>query len=130
MIGSFGDAIFEVSDKKFYPFKDFTRDVSIRKENHAGIGVKPKTEVIGPELDSISFTVILNQNLGVNVRYELDRWVGMARNGDAYMLIIGDKALGTDLWIIESISEAWNVITANGSVLSGNISVTLQEYVR
>jgi hypothetical protein len=130
MIGSFGEAIFEISDKRILTFTSFTRNVSIRKEAHNSIGQKPKTEVIGPELDSISFTITLNKNLGIDVRHEMDRWVAMVREGEAHMLIIGNKALGVDLWLAESISESWDVISVNGTIISGKINVTLQEYVR
>lgn len=130
MIGSFGEAIFEVSDKRIHTFTGFSRNVSIRKETHNSIGQKPKTEVIGPELDSISFTITLNKNLGIDVRQEMDRWVGLVREGEAHMLIIGNKALGVDLWLAESISESWDVISVNGTIISGKINVTLQEYVR
>ncbi len=130
MIASFGEAIFEVSDRRIHTFTGFTRNVSIRKETHNIIGQKPKTEVIGPELDSISFTITLNKNLGIDVRQEMDRWVSLVRSGEANMLIVGDKALGVDMWIAESVGESWDVISVNGTILSGKINVTLQEYVR
>ena len=125
----FGNIVFETSDSRILNFTGFTRDVSSRYAQHEVIGKKPATEYLGPNLDTISFTVNLNGSFGVNVRGEMDRWVGMARNGEAYLLVIGGKGVGTDLWSVQSISEMWNKILNNGALLSGKIDVTLQEYI-
>jgi len=129
MIGYFGDIIFETSDQRILTFSGLKRDTSSRWGNHELIGLKPKTEFIGPGLDTISFTVDYNGNNGVKPRTEMDKWLDKARDGAAETLVIGDKPLGTDKWIVKSVSQAWGIVFNRGELFSGKIDVTLEEYI-
>jgi len=44
-------------------------------------------------------------------------------------LVIGNKGLGYDKWIVTSVSQMWDVIFNKGEVYSGRIDIELQEYV-
>lgn len=130
MIGYFGkDMIFETSDDRILTFTDFKRDAASRWASHEVIGKKPTTEFIGPGLDTVSFTVNLNGNNGVKPRDEMDKWQIKARDGGAETLVIGDKPLGADKWIVKSVSQAWGVIFNRGELFSGKVDITLEEYV-
>lgn len=129
MIGLFGPIIFETSDKRIMNFSGFTRDVASRYAAHELVLRKPRTEFLGPGLDTINFTVNINGSFGVKPREEMNRWVYLARDGEAHRLILGEKALGTDLWVVQSISEAWDTIFNNGELYAGKVDVTLEEYV-
>ncbi len=130
MIGYFGpDIIFETSDERILTFMDLQRDTASRWGSHEVIGIKPKTEFIGPGLDTISFTVILNGNNGVKVRDEMNKWLEYARSGRAEMLAIGGKFLGVDKWIVKTVSQMWDVIFNSGELFSGKVDITLEEYV-
>lgn len=129
MIGSFGNIVFETSDKRIYNFSGFTRETGGRFAAHEVIGKKPQSEFIGPGLDNISFTVNINGMYGMSPRKEMDRWCELANKGEAYTLVIGDKALGTDKWVVKTISEAWNTILNNGKLISGKIDISLEEYI-
>jgi hypothetical protein len=130
MIGYFGkDIIFETSDQRILTFSDLTRETASRWGPHELIGIKPKTEYIGPGLDTISFTVDLNGNNGVKPRTEMDLWLAKARDGVAETFVIGDKPLGEDKWIVKSVSQAWNTVFNRGELFSGKLDVTLEEYI-
>lgn len=129
MIGTFGNIVFETSDKRILNFSGLTRESSGRFSIHEVISQKPYTEFIGPNLDVITFTVSINGLYGLNPREEMDKWVTLASTGQAYTLVIGDKALGSDKWVLKSISEAWNTILNDGKLLSGKVDVTLEEYM-
>jgi phage protein U len=130
MIGYFGpDIIFETSDERILSFSGFTRDAAGRWGSHDLIGIKPKSEFIGPGLDTISFTVSLNGNNGVKPREQMDKWLEYTRKGVAETLVIGGKPLGVDKWAVKSVSEVWNTVFKDGELFSGTIEVSLEEYV-
>lgn len=129
MLGFFGNIVFETSDNRILNFTGFTRDVSSRFAAHEVIGQKPKTEYIGPGLDTITFTINLNGNHGIKPRDEMDKWVSLTRNGEAHILVIGDKGIGTDKWVVKNVSQTWDVIFNNGELFSGKIDVALEEYI-
>lgn len=129
LIGYFGDIIFETSDKRILNFSGFKRDTKSRWEKHNVIGKKPITEFLGPDLDTITFTVNLNGNFGVKPRQEMERWLEYARTGKAEILVIGNKGLGVDKWIVSSVSQAWDIVFNNGEVFSGKVDITLEEYL-
>jgi phage protein U len=141
MIGYFGDIIFETSDSKILNFSGFKLEASARFSNHETIGrqtpaetfnvakYKPKTEYIGPNLKTVSFSITLNGNFGVKPREEMEKWISLAENGRAELLVIGGVLVGDDFWVVKSVSEAWDVIFNNGELFSGKIDVTLEEYI-
>lgn len=129
MIGFFGEIVFETSDKRILNFADFTRNTASRWHKHETQGQKPVTEFLGPDLDTITFTINLNGLHGVKPLEEMNKWLRYARNGYAEVLVIGTHALGVDKWIVKSVSQVWNTVWNKGELLSGNVDITLEEYV-
>lgn len=129
MVGYFGNVVFEASRKKVLTFTGLKHDSTGRWEKHNVIGKKPISEFIGPDLDTISFTINLNGSNGVKPRHEMEKWTKMVNEGVADVLVIGHKALGKDKWAVKSVSEAWDVIFNRGELYSGKIDVTLEEYI-
>lgn len=129
MLGYFGDVVFETSDKRVLTFTGFKHDSAGRWEKHSVIGKKPISEFIGPDLDTITFTINLNGSNGVKPRDEMDRWLKMVNDGIADILVIGNKSLGQDKWDVKSVSEAWDTVFNKGELYSGKIDVTLEEYI-
>jgi phage protein U len=129
-IGSFGeDLIFETSDKRILTFNDFNRGASSRWEEHAVIGQKPRGEFIGPELQTVTFTIKLNAALGVVPQEEIDKLIKIVESGTADYLVIGGLPLGDDRWIILSISEARNRVLNSGELYSATLDVAMKEYI-
>lgn len=129
LIGYYGPIKFVTGDKRILTFNDFKRESSVRTEKHAIIGRKPVKEFLGPELDTITFTIHFSAANGVNPRVDAEKWLRMNRAGEAHVLVIGTRALGLDKWTVENVSQAWNVIFNKGELYSCDIDVTLEEYV-
>lgn len=129
MIGYFGKIKFITNDKRILTFTDFKRDSSARFEKHGVIGRKPLKEFLGPELDTITFTIQLSAAHGVNPRVEAEKWLRINRAGLAYPLVIGTRALGLDKWTVENVSQAWGVVLNQGELYSCNVDITLEEYI-
>lgn len=129
MIGYYGDILFETSDSRILTFSDLQRNTASRWAKHEVIGKKPTNEFIGPDLDTLSFNVNLNGNFGVKPREEMERWLRKSRAGTADVLVIGNRALGVDKWIVKSVSQMWNVVLNKGEVFSGQVEIELEEYM-
>lgn len=129
MIGYYGDIIFETSDQRILNFSGLKRDVKGRWEKHAVIGKKPVSEFIGPDLDTITFTVSLSGNNGVKPRDEMERWNQYANKGLADVLVIGGRPVGNNKWNVQGVSEVWDVVFNHGELFSGKIDVSMEEYV-
>lgn len=130
MIGSFGSIVFIATPESIRTFTDFSRSSASRWGKHDIIGKKPRTQLIGPDLDSISFKMRFDAKFGMNPRKELDDLVVMERSGEAVALTIGGKGVGTDLWIIKSLQQTWDVVDQSGNVVVGNANITIEEYMR
>lgn len=128
MIGSFGEIVFEVNDKRVHTFNQLTRDSAGRSTDHEVLGQKPVTQFNGPGLDTVSLTIKLHGAHGVKPREEMEQWLIKERDGDAEFLFIGGKGLGVSRWMITRVSQAWNIVMNRGELLSANVSIELKEY--
>lgn len=129
MIGSFGNVVFEVSDKKVLTPSGITRSVGSNWTAHQLIGGISKTEYGGAKLQSLSLSIQLSSRLGVRPRKMLDRLAEMAEGRKVYPLILGGKPIGKHSWRLTSVSETWGTIYGNGSLAGASVQLTLEEYI-
>lgn len=129
MIGYFGGIVFETSDQRILTFSGFTRDTASRWAKHEVLGRKPANEFIGPDLDTVTFTVLLSGKHGVKPRTEAEKWLALSRSGKAETLVLGSRAMGVDKWTVQRVSQVYNIILNRGEVYSASVDVTLEEYV-
>ena len=129
MIGYLEDIKFNVSDKQILTFKDFSHSSSAKLHNHEIIGNKPLTEFIGCELDKITFTIELNALYGVEISDILDKLCTYEQSGTPLNLVIGEEVFGTDMWVIESTSRAYNQVYQNGVCTQVNVDLNLSEFI-
>lgn len=129
-IGYFGAERFEItSNSVFTPNNDFQRTTAARFETLDRIGLKSLTEKIAPGLQQITFSIKVSAMLGLNPRQVLDRWVDLAEAAIPDVLVIGNKPLGSDLWLLKSATDAWEKIDGQGNILTATLSLTFEEYV-
>lgn len=127
-IGSYGDIVFEVSEKKTLTFTNLERKGSSRWSDHEVLNYKPISEFVGAALEEISFTILLKAELGVNPLKELERLRNMRDTGKVSPLIIGEKPVSKNQWSIQQLSESYKTIDDQGNVLSVEVSLGLKEY--
>lgn len=130
MIGFFGDIVFETNDKRILNFSGFSRSASARWHNHDTILKKPAAEFLGPDLDSVSFSITVNASMVSNPLDEINKWLIKCRAGTTETLVIGNRGIGMDQWSVQSVSQAYNIIYNHGEVYSASVDVTLEEYIR
>lgn len=129
LVGSFGsDVIFEVSDQRITTFDQFVRSASTRWTNHEILNQKPVSEFLGPELDTITFTMRFDAQWGVNPKTEMDKLLIMCRAGQVETLIVGGLALGVYKWKITSVRQNWLTTDGQGRPIIGTADVSMEEY--
>jgi len=129
MVGTLGGKIiFTVSSDAVLTFKDLKREVKGRWTVHDILGGKPKAEFLGPDVQSLSFTIHLDMNLHIAPALVLDAIYAMVESGDAEYLIIGYLPVGTNPWRIVSASTDWNATYHSGVLMAADVTLELGEY--
>lgn len=129
-IGYFGkDIVFETSSERVFTFNDFKHSASSVVEQHKIIGKKPLSEYCGEELDTVNFSINLNAGLGVNPIAIIDKLNELKSQGIADVLVIGNKVIGVDKFIIKEVSTAYEIIYNNGFIFSAKVDLSLEEYI-
>lgn len=134
MIGAIGSKalddviVFEVSDKRILTFDGFKRSNKVNFAKNNVLHQKPVSEYTGQELDTISFTVSFNAQLGVDPREEVNKLIYLNRDGTVVTLVIDGKAFGTYRWVITSLDMDWTRINKIGYCCEIECAITLEEY--
>ena len=100
-IGSFGDLTFKVSDKFVRTFDGMSWDFSAKYATHDRHIKADIIEYMGPEIETISFSMVLSVFLGVTPLKQIKKMRKMIRKGYARRLVIGGKVYGNYKWVME-----------------------------
>lgn len=128
VIGSFGELVFESSSIKVSTFTDFKRDTKANFAEHKIISNPPLLEYLHRELETITFSMIFHEKLGVEPAEECQILRDYCKQGTANYLIIGEHAFGENAWIVENISEAVQFWNAEAQIMASKVDVQLKEY--
>lgn len=129
-IGNLGSLItFEVSSNKVLTFDKMQRTVKGRWAKHEIIGGKPVSEYLGPGQQQIILPIFITAMHGIKPRKTLETLEQAVELGTPFTFVIGGKKVGSNQWVVESISETWGEIIDSGRLLSAHLSLTLSEYV-
>ncbi len=129
IVGYMADIPFLTSGVLVRTFDGFTNGGEGRWAKHDIIGDKPVLEFLGPDVEEISFKMLLRSDLGVNPTEEIKRLCEMRDEGTVFPLVIGNRSVGENFWILKSISYEVAFWDKHGQPLSAEVSVSLQEYV-
>lgn len=128
-IGNLGKTIvFEVSSEKVLTFKNLSETVKGRWTKHDRISQVPKQEFLGPDSSGITFQVQLSAMHGVRPRKTLEKIHTAVRKGTVLNFVIGGKKVGSNKWVITSVSDTWDCVYSKGELISATVSLTLEEY--
>lgn len=135
LIGNFGSLItFETS----YNYKDdierilqpraLKKTVKGRWAKHEIIGQKPKKQFLGPDEDSVSFNIVLSARHGIQPRYTMEQIEQYIYSGQHEKLVIGNKQVGSNDFVITEMSESWDEIWNQGELVQVTLELTFEEY--
>lgn len=131
-LGALGDIVFISSmtnPVKVRTFDEFQRSSTDRWGNNEIHLQKPRSQFLGPGLDTISFSMTFDAALGMNPRKEMEKLLEYSRSGKVMPLSIGGKALGAGKWKITGLVQEWSSVDSKGILLRSKLQVTLEEYV-
>ncbi|MCM1217495.1 MAG: phage tail protein [Lachnospiraceae bacterium] len=126
-LGTLGNIVFSVSDKKIQTFDDMSLETSARYYTHDRHLMKPLLEFGGLESDKLSFTMHHSVFLGVDPEKQVKQIDEYVEQGEILSLIIGGKRYGSK-WVIKKHSKAYKRFDRKGRVLEVESKVTLEEY--
>ena len=127
-IGSFGDLTFKVSDKFVHTFDGMNWNFSAKYATHDRHIKADLLEYMGPEIETISFSMVLSVFLGVTPLKQIKKMREMIKKGYARRLVIGGKVYGSYKWVMESGSVEMQRFDKKGNLWAAKIKVTLKEY--
>lgn len=127
-IGTLGSVVFETSSKTVKTFRDYKRNCSARIGTHEIIGRKPVLEFLGPGIETVTFSVLLNSALGVKPEEEIEKLRKIRDEGQVVHLIMNNKPVTNNKWMLESIDEE-NTLGKGGAIVAIKASISLKEYV-
>ena len=129
MIGSFGDVVFEMSSERIRTFRDFQIQRSAKYSEHAIHGRKGLLEFSGLSASTASLNIRLDAGLGVNPKEELTALRDILNNHKALLFILDGEPQGDGLWVLESLSESYEIVDNKGAVIAVEVSLKLKEYI-
>ena len=135
MIGAIGSKsisdviMFEVSDAKVLTLHNFVRKNSVRFSKNDVLLKKPVSQYVGPDLDQISFKIILRAQFGVNPKTEMDKLIYLQRDGETVSIVLGKTPFGVYRWRIVDLSMPFNIIDNKGICMAMDLDISLEEYV-
>mgnify|MGYP000942291810 CR=1 FL=1 len=130
VIATFAGKAFQVDSNKIYTFSDFSYTSALKTEKQDVDGAKPSTYIKGPDLDSFNLTIKLDSSMGVNPRNEWGDWKRILYQKKAHPFILGGVPLNNAQWLLTSVSPSNVVIDNNGNIISLNLILKFEEYVR
>ena len=67
---------------------------------------------------------------GVKPERELEKLRRIRDNGENYALVLGDKPVGKNNWVITGLAEAVKAFDGWGDMIKATVTVTMTEYVK
>lgn len=129
-IGNLGKLItFSVSSKKILTFSTMNKTVKGIWTTHKLVSKKPRPEFLGADRQQTTIEILLDASLGVNPRETIEKIEKAVEKGTPLTFVIGGKKIGNNQWVIESASEAWNVVMLDGVLVKAKVNLTLAEYL-
>ena len=129
MIGQLGDYEFEVSTESVKTFDGLKFSNSAGYTEHKVLARKGLLEFTGLNASTASLKMTLNERLGVDVLEEIAAFYEYMNDGTALVFMLGDEVMGEDMWVIESLDEAYTEIGSKGRVIGAELTLKLKEYV-
>ncbi len=128
IVGFLGTIPFIASRWKVRTFDEYSRQSEGRWQTHDIMGQKPLLEFVGPNLEEISFKMLLRKDLGISPEAEVEKLRKLRDEGTVISLIIGNNPVGNGFWVLTAISEKTEFWSKFGQAQSIEITVTLKEY--
>lgn len=106
------------------PYQDFQHQMAWRHPSNARIGLRPISQFLGPDEESITLSGVLYPEL-TGGKVSLMALQLMAETGKAWSLIEGSGAIH-GMFVIESLSRTKSIFFSDGSARKIEFTLTLK----
>ncbi|MCR4442138.1 MAG: phage tail protein [Peptococcaceae bacterium] len=130
MIAIFRNKIFQVDVSKIYTFNDFSHSALLQTDAQEVDGKKPSTYIKGQGLDTMSFSLSLEERNGINPRQEWENWQQILAQGVPDIFVLGGKPIGENKWLLKTITPSNVRIDNSGHIQGLTLALEFEEYVR
>ena len=128
MIGSLGSIPFYVSVDESVLMSGLEWDTRARYSEHTRHRHTDMLEYVGQNPDQITFDIKLSAFLGVNPSRMLERFNTIIRQHEAVKFVLGTMPI-PGYWVMTDLKRQFEYFHKDGTLLSADLTVTLQEYV-
>lgn len=132
-IASWGNSIyFEVCDKRQVTFNNLSMSHSARWKEHEIVGHKPLSEFTGADLTQLTMSCVFSVALGLKpkeIKTALKNLKKALDEGTVDYLYISGKKVGSYKMRLTSMSESWDTVMIDGTLVRATVDLTFQEYV-
>ncbi|WP_145592898.1 phage tail protein [Yersinia bercovieri] len=106
------------------PYQDFQHQMAWRHPSNARIGLRPSSQFLGPDEESITLSGVLYPEL-TGGKVSLMALQLMAETGKAWSLIEGNGAIH-GMFVVESLSRTKSLFFSDGSARKIEFTLTLK----
>lgn len=125
-IGSWGDLPFEVRADKVQTWTNAKRESEARWAKLDVFNAKPVREFLGPDIEKLTISVILDSTRGVDVDAVLTYLRDARDNGEVHALFFGDDVIFK--CSVTAVSEDQRRFNQKGQLIFCVVDVTFEEY--
>lgn len=131
-VGSFGNITFycnsENGRNKILSFHDLSRNSSASFTEHERNGEKAYMEFGGDGLEEISLTIEADARYGIKPLEVQKQLLRKKAAGQAEYFVLGGRKVGSNPFVIISISEGFKIFYVDGRPIAMSFQVTMKEY--
>lgn len=128
MIGSLGSIPFYASVDESVLMSGLEWDTRARYAEHTRHRQTDMLEYVGQNPDQITFDIKLSAFLGVNPSRMLERFNTIIKQHEAVKFVLGTMPI-PGYWVMTDLKRQLEYFHKDGTLLSVDLTVTLQEYV-
>lgn len=131
MIGSFGEVIFEISDRKVVSLNnEISRTYKSKITEHTPIYGPGMLRHQGRELIEVSFSISLNSTLTPELGEEKKKIIEMWERGEYANLVLGGQVFGEFPFLITEISETNSYFNREKGIFDIiELNLSVKEYI-
>lgn len=129
VVGNLGNIVFSVSPNRVETLFNVRQSGSAAYAEHKRHGGDTLLEFVGRNADSLSFDMILSEELGVDVWGEIEKIVSAEQSGEILRLVIGKKSYGRNKWVIIGHSVNMKRFDKRNRLVLAEASIELKEYL-
>ena len=121
------DKELEVSGDKIYTFSGWSSSSAFRTEEKKNGKKMPKSQAVSPDRGSVSFSIMLSQQVGLDVKAEYEWWREECNKGTESLLYLGEEQFGTFKWRLTGVDQSDLITLKDGTWVKCKMSLKFEE---